>query len=188
MSPRVHSFIANLVRWAGFPPRVCNFLLHRPQDAAEIVETCLSHPAVKKANFTGSTGVGRAIASTAAKYLKPVLLELGGKNVSIVLEDADLDRAARVSLQHAIINVRSSASPPDEPCADGCLVRYIHRTAKSACAQTRSSSHDLCWPSSARRYIDNWRRCCLPTARSCPRRRGRIWIALWRTQRQGVRR
>ncbi|KAH7039582.1 putative aldehyde dehydrogenase [Microdochium trichocladiopsis] len=104
MSPRVHSFIANLVRYAGFPPGVCNFLLHRPQDAAEVFETCISHPAVKKANFTGSTAVGRAIATAAARFLKPVLLELGGKNVSIVLEDADLDKAAAASLQHAIIN------------------------------------------------------------------------------------
>ncbi|KKY13622.1 putative aldehyde dehydrogenase [Phaeomoniella chlamydospora] len=103
-SPRTHYFVANLVREVGFPPGVCNFLLHRPQDAVETFETIISHPAVKKANFTGSTGVGRAIAQGAAKYLKPVLLELGGKNITIVLDDANIDLAARESLDAATVN------------------------------------------------------------------------------------
>lgn len=54
----------------------------------------IEHPAVKKVNFTGSTAVGRIIAQTAGKNLKPVLMELGGKASAIVLEDADLNKAA----------------------------------------------------------------------------------------------
>ena len=49
--------------------------------------------------------MGRSIATTAAKHLKGVLLELGGKNISIVLEDADLEKAARKSIEAATINV-----------------------------------------------------------------------------------
>lgn len=45
-------------------------------------------------NFTGSTRVGRIIAQVAAKYLKPITLELGGKNPIIITEKADLDLAA----------------------------------------------------------------------------------------------
>ncbi|GKZ33660.1 hypothetical protein AbraIFM66950_003689 [Aspergillus brasiliensis] len=94
LSPQTHYFLAALFREAGFPPGVVNFVLHRPQDAAEIYECMIQHPAVKKCNFTGSTQVGRVIASKAAMALKPVLLELGGKNPVVVLEDADLDQAA----------------------------------------------------------------------------------------------
>lgn len=54
----------------------------------------IAHKYVRKVNFTGSTLVGSIIASTAGKYIKPVLLELGGKASAVVLDDADLDKAA----------------------------------------------------------------------------------------------
>ncbi|PYH93394.1 ALDH-like protein [Aspergillus ellipticus CBS 707.79] len=94
LSPRTHHLIATLFREAGFPPGVVNFILHRPQDAADIYQCMIEHPAVKKCNFTGSTGVGRIIAAKAAMALKPVLLELGGKNSVLVLGDADLEKVA----------------------------------------------------------------------------------------------
>ena len=52
---------------------------------------------MRRINFTGSTRVGRIIAETAARYLKPVLLELGGKAPMIVLDDADLDEAVKAA-------------------------------------------------------------------------------------------
>ena len=52
---------------------------------------------MRRVNFTGSTRVGRIIAEVAARYLKPVLLELGGKAPLIVLDDADLDNAVRAA-------------------------------------------------------------------------------------------
>src|SRR5262249_15452464 len=52
------------------------------------------HPATRRINFTGSTRVGRMIAENAGRHLKRVLLELGGKAPMVVLDDADLDRAA----------------------------------------------------------------------------------------------
>ena len=94
------------MRRAGFPPGACNLLLHKPDAATGVVDACISHTAVKKINVTGSTAVGRSMASVAARHLKPVLLELGGKNVSIVLKDADLEKAARESLRAAVLNVR----------------------------------------------------------------------------------
>ncbi len=53
----------------------------------------IEHPAVRKVTFTGSLRVGQAIAGYAAAKLCPVTLELGGKNPSIVMPDADLDLA-----------------------------------------------------------------------------------------------
>ena len=55
-------------------------------------------------NFTGSTRVGRHIAEIAARHLKPVLLELGGKAPFLVLDDADLDAAVEAAAFGAYMN------------------------------------------------------------------------------------
>ncbi|EIT73846.1 NAD-dependent aldehyde dehydrogenase [Aspergillus oryzae 100-8] len=89
---------------SGFPRGVLNFLLHRPEDAPEIFDVLINHPDIKKCNFTGSTHVGRIIPSQAALALKPVLLELGGKNFTVVLDDADLDLAAQEITKGAFLN------------------------------------------------------------------------------------
>ncbi|WP_292835148.1 aldehyde dehydrogenase family protein [Microbacterium sp.] len=57
-------------------------------------ERFVSHPAVRKVVFTGSTEVGVEVASGCARALKPVTLELGGKSANIVFDDADLEKAA----------------------------------------------------------------------------------------------
>ena len=63
-------------------------------DADRRVHVVRHHdPRVRGVNFTGSTGVGRIIGTLAATHLKPAVLELGGKNAIIVLDDADLDYA-----------------------------------------------------------------------------------------------
>lgn len=79
---------------AGLPAGALNVLYHRTEDAAQVTTALIEHPAIKKVNFTGSTAVGRIIAQTAGKNLKPVLMELGGKASAIVLDDADLNKAA----------------------------------------------------------------------------------------------
>ncbi|KFY90238.1 hypothetical protein V498_06095 [Pseudogymnoascus sp. VKM F-4517 (FW-2822)] len=104
LSPRVHYFVAALFREAGFPPGVCNFLLHRAEDAVQVFDTIIERPEIRKCNFTGSTAVGRSIASKASRALKPCLLELGGKNFAIVLEDADLEKAANMVAEGAFLN------------------------------------------------------------------------------------
>ncbi|CAO2649770.1 Nn.00g010620.m01.CDS01 [Neocucurbitaria sp. VM-36] len=92
--PRTWWAIGNVLMEAGLPAGALNVLFHRPEDAAQITTALIEHPAVKKINFTGSTAVGRIIASLAGKNLKPVLLELGGKASAIVLNDAELQNAA----------------------------------------------------------------------------------------------
>ena len=92
--PRTHATIVHALEDAGLPPGVINLITNAPQDAAEVVDELIAHPATRRINFTGSTKVGRIIAEKAGKHLKRVLLELGGKAPMVVLEDADLDRAA----------------------------------------------------------------------------------------------
>jgi vanillin dehydrogenase len=91
--PRTHGEIARALDDAGLPPGVINLITHEADDAPEVVDELIAHPAVRRINFTGSTRVGRLVAENAARHLKRVLLELGGKAPMVVLSDADLDEA-----------------------------------------------------------------------------------------------
>ncbi|HWW49383.1 MAG TPA: aldehyde dehydrogenase [Xanthobacteraceae bacterium] len=102
--PGTHRLIAECLRDAGLPPGVLNVITNAPQDAPAIIDAMIAHPAVRRVNFTGSTRVGHIIAQTAAKYLKPVLLELGGKAPLVVLDDADLDAAVAAAAFGAYMN------------------------------------------------------------------------------------
>ncbi|KAK5165629.1 hypothetical protein LTR04_001178 [Oleoguttula sp. CCFEE 6159] len=94
LSPRCFWAIGSIFAEAGLPPGCLNVIYHRPQDAVAVTNTLIEHSAVKKVNFTGSTAVGSIIAGAAGKALKPVLMELGGKASAIVLDDANLEKAA----------------------------------------------------------------------------------------------
>jgi acyl-CoA reductase-like NAD-dependent aldehyde dehydrogenase len=89
--PHTHGEIARAVADAGVPAGVINLLTHPGSAAPDVVDELIAHPAVRRINFTGSTRVGRLVAENAARHLKRVLLELGGKAPLIVLADADLD-------------------------------------------------------------------------------------------------
>jgi acyl-CoA reductase-like NAD-dependent aldehyde dehydrogenase len=91
--PRTHGAIVDALRDSGVPSGVTNLVTNDPEDAAEVVEELIAHPAVRRISFTGSTRVGRIIAETAARHLKRVLLELGGNAPLVVLADADLEQA-----------------------------------------------------------------------------------------------
>ncbi|HTW89509.1 MAG TPA: aldehyde dehydrogenase [Candidatus Binataceae bacterium] len=97
LSPGTHHLIGEVMREAGLPQGVVNIISNAPADAAKIVGALIAHPAVRRVNFTGSTKTGRIIAETAARYLKPVLLELGGKSPLLVLDDGDLDQAVNAA-------------------------------------------------------------------------------------------
>jgi benzaldehyde dehydrogenase (NAD) len=102
--PAVHRLIGAALQPAGLPAGACNVITNAPEDAAEVVGALIDHPAVRHINFTGSTRVGRIVAQRAARHLKPVLLELGGKAPLIVLEDADLDAAVNAAAFGAFMN------------------------------------------------------------------------------------
>lgn len=97
-SPKTHALIAETLVEAGFPPGVLNYLSNAPQDAPQVVESLIAHPAIRRINFTGSTRVGRVIAEQAAKHVKRCLLELGGKSPLIVLDDANIDEAVKAAV------------------------------------------------------------------------------------------
>lgn len=76
---------------AGLPPGVFNVLAG---SGREIGMRMATHPGIAKVSFTGSTEVGIQVAQAAAQSVKRVTLELGGKSPAVILDDADLDRAA----------------------------------------------------------------------------------------------
>ncbi|ENX46687.1 MULTISPECIES: aldehyde dehydrogenase [Acinetobacter] len=102
--PATHRLIGQILNEAGLGDGVVNVITHAPEDAPQIVQRLVEHPAVNRINFTGSTKVGKIIAETAAKYLKPVLLELGGKAPVVILNEADLDEAVNAVAFGAFFN------------------------------------------------------------------------------------
>ena len=101
--PRTHLIIGEAFQ-AALPPGAVNVVTNSPSDAGDIVGALIDHPAVRRINFTGSTRVGRIVAERAARNLKPVLLELGGKAPLLVLDDADLDEAVKAAAFGAFMN------------------------------------------------------------------------------------
>ncbi|KAI9154773.1 NAD-dependent aldehyde dehydrogenase [Paramyrothecium foliicola] len=105
LSPRSFWGIGDIFRQAGLPGGCLNVLYHRTADAADVTHAIIAHPAIKKINFTGSTHVGSIIASLAGRYVKPLLLELGGKASAIILKDADIEKAASSCADGAFLHV-----------------------------------------------------------------------------------
>lgn len=104
LCPRTHALIAEALVEAGLDGGVVNLISNAPADAGAVVDALIAHPAVRRINFTGSTRVGRIIAETAARHLKPVLLELGGKAPQVILDDANLDHAVNAAIFGAFMH------------------------------------------------------------------------------------
>lgn len=84
--------LARIFEQAGLPAGLLSVL---PGKGSVIGDALARHPRVRKISFTGGTTTGRHLAHVAAEKLIPASLELGGKSPTIVLEDADLEQAAR---------------------------------------------------------------------------------------------
>ncbi len=132
--PAVHGLIGEVLMEAGLPAGVINVISNAPGDAAQVVEALIAHPAVRRVNFTGSTHVGRIIGELAARHLKPAVLELGGRNPLLVLDDADLDAAVDAAVFSAFFNQGQICMSADrvivhEAVAEDFLARFARRTA-----------------------------------------------------------
>jgi len=92
--------IQELLTKAGFPENVFNHLLITAQQTAPVI----AHAYVRGVTLTGSEEAGREIASQAGKALKKVVLELGGNDACVVLQDADLQQAAKAILSSRLRN------------------------------------------------------------------------------------
>ena len=96
--------IEQIFREAGFPPDLFRTLMI----GNGRVESVIEHPLVRAATLTGSSPAGRAVARKAGEMLKKTVLELGGSDPYLVLEDADLELAATVCAKGRLVNAGQS--------------------------------------------------------------------------------
>jgi succinate-semialdehyde dehydrogenase/glutarate-semialdehyde dehydrogenase len=89
---------------AGLPPGVLNIVICRVPQAEEMI----THPIIQTIMFTGSTSTGKRIMELASRNLTNIVLELGGKDPMIVLQDADLERASQGAVWAAFMNCGQS--------------------------------------------------------------------------------
>ena len=91
LTPLTAIRLGELALEAGLPPGVFTVI---PGKGSIVGERFVTHPAVRKVVFTGSTEVGKRVMTGCAQQVKRVTLELGGKSANVVFADSDLERAA----------------------------------------------------------------------------------------------
>jgi succinate-semialdehyde dehydrogenase/glutarate-semialdehyde dehydrogenase len=96
--------IQEIFEKAGFPKHVFTTVLVE----SSRVEKIIRHPVIKAVTLTGSAPAGKSVASIAGSELKKSVLELGGSDPYIVLEDADLDLAVQICVKSRLINAGQS--------------------------------------------------------------------------------
>lgn len=92
--------IEDIFRRAGFPTHLFRTLMIGSKRVGAVIE----HPLVRAVTVTGSGAAGRAVAAKAGEMLKKTVLELGGSDPYLVLEDADLELAAKVCVKGRLVN------------------------------------------------------------------------------------
>jgi succinate-semialdehyde dehydrogenase/glutarate-semialdehyde dehydrogenase len=92
--------IEDVVRQAGFPAKVFQTLLVN----SSVVEKIIENPLIQAVTITGSTNAGKQVAQKAGSLIKKTVLELGGSDAYVILEDADLEKAAELCVNSRIIN------------------------------------------------------------------------------------
>lgn len=84
---------AEILEEAGFPKGSFNIVTHAPGEAAAVADVFFEHKAVRCINFTGSDKTARILGARAGQALKRMVMELGGYNPAIILDDADVQEA-----------------------------------------------------------------------------------------------
>ena len=101
LAPLSAFLLADAVEEAELPPGVYNMVTG---DGVELGEMLASDPRVDMVSFTGSTKTGTRVYELAARSIKRVALELGGKSASVILDDADLAGAVKATVNRAFLN------------------------------------------------------------------------------------
>lgn len=101
VAPLAAYVVAEVAHEAGLPPGVLNIVTGRGAEAGEVLA---QHPGVDVVSLTGSTSAGARVAELAARSIKRVTLELGGKSAFVLCPDADLEAAIDAAVRTAYIN------------------------------------------------------------------------------------
>ncbi|MFD0750366.1 NAD-dependent succinate-semialdehyde dehydrogenase [Mucilaginibacter calamicampi] len=92
--------IEDIVKQAGFPANVFRTLILDSKSVGSVIE----NPLIKAVTLTGSTKAGKKVAEKAGSLIKKTVLELGGSDAYIILEDADLEKAAEICVNSRLVN------------------------------------------------------------------------------------
>jgi succinate-semialdehyde dehydrogenase/glutarate-semialdehyde dehydrogenase len=136
--------IEELFTKAGYPEGVFqNLIVHHDE-----TEKIVSHDAVKAVTLTGSESAGSAVAQIAGKYLKKSLLELGGNNAFIVLDDADIDQAVSTGVTARMLNSGQSCIAAKrfivvESVYDAFVTKFTDAVSKLKSGDTKDDSTQL---------------------------------------------
>ncbi|MDJ0414322.1 aldehyde dehydrogenase family protein [Rhodococcus opacus] len=98
------ALLAELFEAAGFPSGILNVVSCSRDRVEAVADKLIKDFRVKRVCFTGSTAVGRKIGEACASVLKRAILEMGGKNPILVLDDADVDYAVHVAYYSAFLH------------------------------------------------------------------------------------
>ena len=101
LTPLTANLLCEVLKSIQFPSGVINVIHGLGPSAGQAI---LEHPQIKAISFTGGTSTGKIVAQTAAPMFKKLSLELGGKNATIILDDADLPTAAKGAARAAFTN------------------------------------------------------------------------------------
>jgi succinate-semialdehyde dehydrogenase/glutarate-semialdehyde dehydrogenase len=92
--------IEQIFKDAGFPENLFRTLMIGSKDVASVIE----HPLIRAVTLTGSTPAGKAVAAKAGECLKKTVLELGGSDAYIIMDDADIEQAAAIAAKGRLVN------------------------------------------------------------------------------------
>ena len=126
-SPFSAAIWAEVLHEAGVPAGVFNLI---NGTGPEVGAALAAHPDVDMVSFTGSTRAGTEVAKIAAATVKRVHQELGGKSPSIVLEDADLERAVKATVRHVLENSGQSCNAPTRLLVPAARMAEVEALAK----------------------------------------------------------
>lgn len=148
LCPKTHSLIVETLNEAGLPAGAVNLIINAPEDASAVVEAMVSHDAVRRINFTGSTRVGRRVAEVCAHHLKPCLMELSGKAPLLVLDDANMDEAVKAVAFGAFFNqgqicISTERVIVDRSVADGFMEKLAERAKTITAGDPREGDFQL---------------------------------------------
>lgn len=132
-SPFSAAIWAEILHEAGVPAGVFNLVNGTGQ---EVGAALAAHPDIDMVSFTGSTRAGTEVARLAAPSVKRVHQELGGKSPTILLEDADFERAVKASVMHVFQNSGQSCNAPTRMLVPASRLAEVEALAKKVAEST----------------------------------------------------
>ncbi|WP_238367372.1 aldehyde dehydrogenase family protein [Mesobacterium pallidum] len=139
-------YFAEILEEAGIPAGVFNVVTCSRESVGAVGDEMIESPTVKAVSFTGSTAVGRHIAAKCGAHLKKACVELGGKDSMIILEDADLDHAAKAAnfgsfMHQGQVCMSTEKILVQEGIYDDFMRKFLARAAKLKTGHTRDKDN-----------------------------------------------